>query len=88
MNKIKLGINAVRIKSGGGVSHIKGILEAYNQNICSFQKIHLWCNNSISKQLCNYQWLKIHVPNVSNKSTIRQLYWERFTFKKLGKQVL
>ena len=83
MRKIKLGINAVRAKSGGSIAHIKGILEFYNPSLYSFSSIHLLCNRSIANQINDYPWLKVIIPSVSNRSTFNQLYWERFCLPKI-----
>lgn len=87
MRKIKLGINAVRAKSGGTVSHIKGILEFYNPSLYSFSSIHLWCNKSLANQINYYPWLKVKIPIASNRSIFNQLYWERFCLPKILKNL-
>ena len=87
MRRIKLGINAVRAKSGGTIAHIKGILEFYNPSLYSFSSIYLLCNRSIANQIYDYPWLKIIIPRVSNGPTFNQLYWERFCLPKILKNL-
>ena len=87
MRRIKLGINAVRAKSGGTIAHSKGILEFYNPSLYSFSSIYLLCNRSIANQIDDYSWLKIIIPRVSNGPTFNQLYWERFCLPKILKNL-
>ncbi len=77
-----LAINASRAKSGGGFSHLIGIMECVNPIIYSFKKVHVWAHEDLAKKLPKKSWLILHITKVSEKSIVRQLFWERFYLDK------
>ncbi len=75
--RINVGIDASRSKSGGGVSHIKGILRNYDNERFIFDEVHLWAYEKLLSQLPNYPWLITHNPKEIEKGLLSQLLWQR-----------
>ena len=56
---MRLAINALRAKSGGAKSHLKGIIGNIDPKTYGFEKVYIWTYKSVSKELPKYDWLKI-----------------------------
>ena len=75
--KIKIGIDASRCRSGGAIAHIIGIL---NVTIPTQFEVHLWTYEKLSKM--------IHGPVVKhshpyiNKNIFYQIFFQKFILKK------
>lgn len=48
---MKIGIDASRCKSGGGISHLKGIINRLDPNKHNFSEIHIWTYTKLSDEL-------------------------------------
>ena len=81
--KINIGIDASRNKSGGAKAHIIGILsELKNPLTYGFDEVHVWTHKELLTQLPKKPWLKVHTPEVLNKSILHQLLWQLKTLPK------
>ena len=80
--KIVIGIDACRIKSGGGVNHVIQLLKNTNPESGNFKKIHLWSYKKLLDKLPEYDWLIKHSSDMLEKNLLCQLYWQYSKLKK------
>ena len=84
MNKIILGIDAMNIRDGGGLTHLREILfHATSETIC-FDKVIVWGNEYCLQQLSDQSWLTKINPIPGKTSRLHTTYWQIFC---LGKEV-
>ena len=76
---MRLGINASRARSGGGVAHLKGIIDAINPHEYNFSQVHVWSYPKLLDSLPEEKWLIKHTPKQLSQTLWRQLWWERFS---------
>ncbi len=76
-----IGIDASRSRSGGAISHIKGILITLDPNIHNITEVHIWAPLHLLSQLEDRKWLIKHSPKKINKSIFWQLFWQLLEFK-------
>lgn len=88
----KVGVDASRIRSGGGIAHIRGLLghaDPRDYGICA---VHLWAHDALLKAIEPQPWLIKHEVAASRKSILHQLAWQRFQLpreaKTLGIEVM
>ena len=79
---MNIGINGSRIRSGGGVAHLKGILQELKPEKFNIKKIHLWSYPEMLNSLPRKPWLVNHAPFELEKTLARQIFWERFILPK------
>jgi len=79
---MKIGIDASRCKSGGAISHLKGIISNLDPIKNEFSEIHIWTYQRLSNDLPNFNWLIKHSPKFLNKSLLFQIFWQTFLLKK------
>jgi glycosyltransferase involved in cell wall biosynthesis len=87
-----VGIDASRIRSGGAIAHIRGILSVFDFNSSEASLVHIWSYNELLLQIPNHSWLVKHNPSSLEGSLIKQLWWQAFTLpselRKFGCNVL
>ena len=92
MSDLKVAIDATRVKSGGGIAHLLGILAVEDISIHGIQQVHIWAYRRLLDRLPNRPWLIKHCPKVTEKSLIKQIYWQAFKLadeiKRVGCQLL
>jgi len=81
--KIKIGINAVRARSGGAHSHIVGLLQAVEPAQFRINEVHIWGNSDLLAKLPRLSWIHRHCPVCSQRSILKQLAWEKFEFPRI-----
>lgn len=77
-----LGIDASNIRAGGGITHLKELLEYAVPSNYGFKKVVVWCGNHTKNNLPAYEWLEIRNESWLNKSLIFRVYWSLFLFEK------
>jgi glycosyltransferase involved in cell wall biosynthesis len=92
MSDLKVAIDATRVKSGGGVAHLLGILAVEDISAHGIQQVHIWAYQQLLDRLPNRSWLIKHCPKVTEQSLIKQIYWQAFKLadeiKRAGCQIL
>ena len=73
-----IGINASRTRSGGGLVHLKKILENYSFDINRFSEIHIWGHVDILDLIPENPLFIKHIAFGSKICIVYQLFWERF----------
>jgi glycosyltransferase involved in cell wall biosynthesis len=92
LKKFKVGINASRIKSGGGIAYLLGILKLIKKYSKFISSIHLWCHPTLAVLIKPNTFLQVHIPSKLSKSIFWQILWEKYNlpveFKKFGCDIL
>ena len=92
MNDLKVAIDATRVKSGGGIAHLLGILAIEDIRTHGIHQVHIWAYQQLLDRLPNHSWLIKHCPKVTEQSLIKQIYWQAFKLadeiKRAGCQIL
>ena len=73
-----LGIDASNIRGGGGITHLKELLAAYDPSIYQFSKIIVWAGDFTLNQLEDQVWLEKKSHPFLNKNIFFRLFWQRF----------
>ena len=74
--KITIGIDASRLRSGGAISHLIGILSNVNPSKYKIKKIHIWSYGALLNKLPERNWLIKHNPSALEGSVFSQLIWQ------------
>jgi glycosyltransferase involved in cell wall biosynthesis len=77
---LTIGIDASRNRSGGAVAHLIGILSEGDPTSFRIGKVHLWAYRSLLNAIPDQPWLTKHSPPALEKSLLKQLWWQRFSF--------
>jgi glycosyltransferase involved in cell wall biosynthesis len=92
MSDLKVAIDATRVKSGGGIAHLLGILALEDISVHGIQQVHIWAYQNLLDRLPNRPWLVKHCPKVTEQSLVKQIYWQAFKLadeiKRAGCQIL
>ena len=81
---LKVAIDATRVKSGGGIAHLKGILNIDGIETYGISEVHIWGYRALLDNLPEKPWLIKHCPKVTEQSLFKQIYWQAF---KLAKEI-
>lgn len=84
MNPIKVAVDASRVRSGGGIAHLVGILDISDPRQFGIVEIHVWAYQALLDKLPDRAWLIKHHPHDLERSLFRQLYWQG---TKLAKEI-
>lgn len=84
--KINIAIDASRSKSGGGVSHMKGIITDLDLDGTPVEKVHVWGYQKLLNALPERPWLVKHGHPLIEKSLPYQLWWQYKILPKLMKE--
>lgn len=76
MSNVKIAIDASRVRSGGGVAHLIGILGIEQIDIFNIVEVHVWSYKELLDQIPDKPWLIKHCPLVTEQSIFKQLYWQ------------
>jgi glycosyltransferase involved in cell wall biosynthesis len=76
MTPLNVALDASRIRSGGGVAHLLGILDIQNPLEFGIREIHVWAYARLLEMLPDRSWLVKHHPPALEKSLSRQLWWQ------------
>ncbi|HEY9221965.1 MAG TPA: glycosyltransferase family 1 protein [Lutibacter sp.] len=79
-----LGIDASNIRSGGGLTHLKEILENAEPNKYNFEKVIVWSNNETLARLPYYPWLQKETHNWLNKSFVFSFLFQILLLSKIA----
>lgn len=74
--EFKVAIDASRIRSGGGIAHLLGILDIARIDSYGIKEVHVWAYRELLDTIPNRSWIIKHHPKVTEQSVIKQLYWQ------------
>lgn len=63
MNRITVGIDAVNIRAGGGVTHLSNLLSAFDIENSNVERVIVWTSSGTGKVLPEYEWLDVRSSN-------------------------
>ena len=73
-----LGIDAMNIRDGGGITHLYEVLNCATDRTIEFDKIVVWGNDTCLEQLPNKSWLLKINPLPFKNSYWRSILWQIF----------
>jgi glycosyltransferase involved in cell wall biosynthesis len=73
-----LGIEASNIRSGGGITHLKELLGAFDPQKHTFDRVVVWSGSAVLAQLPNARWLTKRTHPYLDRSIVFRLFWQRF----------
>jgi glycosyltransferase involved in cell wall biosynthesis len=71
-----VAIDASRIRSGGGVAHLLGILDIEQIDTFGYKEIHVWSYRKLLDLIPDRPWLIKHHAKETEQSLVRQLIWQ------------
>ena len=77
-----IGIDASRIRSGGAVAHIKGIIENFKYHYHSITQVHIWSYQRLLDELPSSSWLVKHNSFLLEKFLLLQIMWQAFLLER------
>lgn len=79
---MKLGIDATNIASGGGVTHLKEILNYFNHEVFrnDIERIIVFGSQLVLDQIDDYNFLQKNTYDELNKNLISRVYFQLFKF--------
>lgn len=87
-----VGIDASRIRSGGAIAHIRGILSGLDFKSVGISAVHIWSNKELLQHIPNHPLILKHSPPELGRSLTIQILWQAITLpselKKFGCNVL
>ncbi len=81
-----LGIDASNIHAGGGVTHLRKILEYAEPEINNISQVMVWGGRIPLDQLPQKSWLDLRNISVLNKPLHRRLLWQQTELSKLAQK--
>jgi glycosyltransferase involved in cell wall biosynthesis len=85
--KISIGINAVNINNGGGVSHLVDLIGSLNDFSVHFNQIIIWARRETLDSIPNNSWLIKEEPLSKRANIFDYIYWEFFRLSKDAKSM-
>jgi glycosyltransferase involved in cell wall biosynthesis len=76
-----IGINAINIRAGGGITHLTSLLSAANPRDHGFKKIVIWGSSVLLEKIQDKYWLIKISPVAADQSLIRRVFWQLFNLK-------
>ena len=87
-----VGVDATRIRSGGGIAHVKGLFGHADPRNYGITKVHFWAHDALLETIGPKPWLSKHPVPACKKSILHQLAWQRIQLsheaKALGVDVM
>ena len=77
-----VGINACRIRSGGAVAHLKGLLNSTNFADHKISNLHVWTYPNLRRLLPKDGFIHYHTPDRLGKILLYDIFWEFFILPK------
>ncbi len=81
-----LGIDASNIRAGGGVTHLRNLLQSAGPEKEGIQKVIVWGGKNTLDQLPQRAWLDLREILVLNHSLMKRLYWQNVTLTSLARK--
>lgn len=85
--RIILGIDASRNRSGGAIAHLRGLLGAGNPTLHGITMVHLWAHDVLLDGVSERPWLIKHRVPSTRRSIWCQLQWQRFALPRIARHL-
>jgi glycosyltransferase involved in cell wall biosynthesis len=82
-----LGIDAVNIRDGGGLTHLREILTHSDESNLLFDQVVVWGNDTCLQALPNKPWLKKINPLPAKASGLKRTLWQIFSLGAAAKKM-
>lgn len=82
-----LGVDASRLRSGGAMRHLVGLLSEADPARHGVREIHVWTYKALRDVLPQRTWLTTHCPDALERSLLRQVLWQRYAFPAAAKTI-
>jgi glycosyltransferase involved in cell wall biosynthesis len=82
MTLIKVAVDASRVRSGGGVAHLIGILQITDPKDFGIEEIHVFSHRKLLGLLPEHPWLIKHNPPALERSLLQQSWWQGVRLRK------
>ena len=82
-----LGIDAMNIRDGGGLTHLREILTHTDESTLLFDQVVIWGNDTCLQALPNKPWLKKISPLPVNASGLKRTLWQIFSLGLAAKKM-
>ena len=86
MSLLKVAVDASRVRSGGGVAHLVGIMNITDPTEYGIAEIHVWAYKKLLDQLPDHPWLVKHHPAALERSLLHQSWWQAVELSREIKQ--
>lgn len=77
-DKYIYGIDASNIRAGGGITHLKELLNASDPIKHGFEKIVVWSGNATLDELGDFPWLIKITEKKLNGNLFHRIFWQKF----------
>ena len=74
---MRIGVDASNIKEGGGLIHLKKILENVDSLKHDIDKVVVWGDKNTLDKLPQRSFIKLHNLNVLSKNISRRMLWQQ-----------
>jgi glycosyltransferase involved in cell wall biosynthesis len=85
--KVVLGIDAMNIRDGGGLTHLYEILNSADVNSILFDQVIVWSNNHCLEHLPIKPWLIKINPLIGSNSVIKTTLWQIFSLGRSARKM-
>jgi glycosyltransferase involved in cell wall biosynthesis len=82
-----LGIDAVNIRDGGGLTHLREILTYTDKSTLLFDQVVVWGNYTCLQALPNKSWLKKINPLPAKANGLKRAFWQIFSLGQAAKKM-
>lgn len=79
---IAVAIDATRNRSGGAITHIRGILSAVDPRDHGIREVHIWAYQKLLDSLPDASWLVKHHDEALEGNLRQQILWQRRSLSK------
>ena len=76
MKKIRIGIDASGILLGGGITHLKEIINNFDPKLFNIEKIVIWGAKKTLEDIQERECLKLIIQNDSESTYFRRVLWQ------------
>lgn len=80
-----IGIDASNIRSGGGLTHLSKLLNAFNPNTLPVKRIIVWANKHTNKYIRNSEIVQTYSLAILEQSLPKRLFWRQKELPRLLK---
>jgi glycosyltransferase involved in cell wall biosynthesis len=82
-----LGIDAINIRDGGGLTHLREILDHTQESNMLFDQVIVWGNDTCLQALPNKPWLKKINPLPAKANGLKRTLWQIFSLGPAAKKM-
>lgn len=81
MTKKILGIDAINIRNGGGVTHLVELLNNCEPYLGCFEKVIIWSKRTTLNDLPDFDWIEKRHSSYFEKSLVFRVLWQKFKLR-------